>query len=225
MSAPSLVDLVRPAPLSRYADIALTFVRSASFPVFLLYLLSVSVLPRLWKRHGPPALNLRGVLVTYNVIVAIVNVGCFVGFLFCLIRAHSIYGKDFDEELSRVYYVYWLTKVEREKSSLIVPSNYLQHLSVFPCADGGAAGHAVHAVAAPLPPDLLPARVPPLVHAAAVRPGLQPLLVARLRLPPHAQLAGPRLPVRLLRLRRPRHAAATEVEEGSHRNAGTLNTS
>lgn len=104
-------DLLRPAPPSRYADIALSFVHSASFPVFVVYLAAVSFLPRWWKRRSATPLQLNGFLVVYNVAISLVNVGCFLGFLACLLRAESIYGKEFDKDLNRVYYVYWITKV------------------------------------------------------------------------------------------------------------------
>ena len=41
-----------------------------------------------------------------------INVYCFLGFLSCLARADSIYGREFDPELQSVYYVYWVTKVK-----------------------------------------------------------------------------------------------------------------
>ena len=47
----------------------------------------------------------------YNFFLSVVNVYCFLGFLWCLIRADSLYLKKEDPQLSRVYYVYWATKV------------------------------------------------------------------------------------------------------------------
>lgn len=47
----------------------------------------------------------------YNIGLSVINVYCFIGFLMVLIRSDSIYDRTFDQELSRIYYIYWVTKV------------------------------------------------------------------------------------------------------------------
>ena len=50
-------------------------------------------------------------MVFYNLFLSCVNVYCFFGFLSCLTKAESLFVKKEDQQLNRVYYVYWLTKV------------------------------------------------------------------------------------------------------------------
>ena len=47
----------------------------------------------------------------YNLGLSLVNVFCFLGFVQSLRNADSLFEKKIDPFLSKVYYVYWITKV------------------------------------------------------------------------------------------------------------------
>ena len=56
----------------------------------------------------------------YNIGLSLINVYCFLGFLKCLLTSNSIYERKFDEALSSVYYIYWITKVSVIIINLII---------------------------------------------------------------------------------------------------------
>ena len=50
-------------------------------------------------------------MLVYNIVISLINVGCFFGFVICLFRSKSLYDKTPDPILKQVYFVYWVTKV------------------------------------------------------------------------------------------------------------------
>ena len=50
-------------------------------------------------------------MLVYNIVISLINVGCFFGFVICLFRSKSLYDKTPDPTLKQVYFVYWVTKV------------------------------------------------------------------------------------------------------------------
>ena len=47
----------------------------------------------------------------YNLVISGINVYCFAGFLYGMVRAESFFDKRHDPLLQKIYYLYWLTKV------------------------------------------------------------------------------------------------------------------
>ena len=47
----------------------------------------------------------------YNIVISVVNVLCFLGFMTAMINSDSLFSKKPDPFLRNVYLVYWVTKV------------------------------------------------------------------------------------------------------------------
>jgi len=98
---------------SKYLTIYKTFfidiVSSQSFPLFIIYLIFATNCFR-WKKIAGP-LHFQKTMVVYNIVISLINVGCFFGFVICLFRSKSLYDKTPDPILKQVYFVYWVTKV------------------------------------------------------------------------------------------------------------------
>eukprot|EP00095_Tigriopus_kingsejongensis_P012557 maker-scaffold1273_size51358-snap-gene-0.10 protein:Tk12557 transcript:maker-scaffold1273_size51358-snap-gene-0.10-mRNA-1 annotation:"conserved hypothetical protein" len=97
-------------PIHRYGEIIYTFLCSYSFPLFVTYLIMVNQIRRI-KKMIPEPYDLKQVMGVYNFVISLVNVYCFVGFLSCLLEASSLYEKTPNPKLTRIFYVYWITKV------------------------------------------------------------------------------------------------------------------
>ena len=150
---------LEPAPFSRYVDIFASFLTSKSFPLFFAYLLLVSQC-RKWRKIHPQPMDLKVVMIVYNVVVSLVNVYCFAGFAERLLNAESLFERKFDTKLSDVYFVYWATKaVElldtafmtlRHKFRQISPLHVYHHASMLLLSDLGYTRYAWAAFAMPL---------------------------------------------------------------------------
>ena len=97
----------------RYLNIYKTFVidivTSKSFPLFVIYLVSTSFCYKWKKLVGP--MHFPKILFFYNIIISLVNVLCFIGFMISLFKSDSLFSKKPDAFLRDVYWVYWITKI------------------------------------------------------------------------------------------------------------------
>jgi hypothetical protein len=109
-------NILSPAPISRYLEILQSFVTSFSFPIFVIYLLMVSQCRR-WKRLTEPLQDFGKIMFVYNIVISLINVYCFWGFMLELIRADSIYDRTHSPQLRKVYYLYWVTKVYKRNKN------------------------------------------------------------------------------------------------------------
>ena len=115
----------------KYWNVYRTFffdiVSSTSFPLFVIYLIICFNCYK-WKKVADPLNfpkvkqnsrknitkilnNFSKILFAYNVVISLVNVLCFFGFVKCLFSSKSLYDKSPDSLLKQVYFVYWMTKV------------------------------------------------------------------------------------------------------------------
>eukprot|EP00094_Tigriopus_californicus_P003120 TCALIF_03002-PA protein Name:"Similar to CHI3L1 Chitinase-3-like protein 1 (Pongo abelii)" AED:0.17 eAED:0.17 QI:0/0.33/0.28/0.85/0.66/0.71/7/0/490 len=96
----------------------------------------------------------------YNLVISVVNVYCFVGFMQCLLEAPSLYEKTPNAKLSFIFYVYWITKVcelldtvfmiLRHRFRQISPLHVYHHASMLLLSDLGYTRYAWAAFAMPL---------------------------------------------------------------------------
>ena len=92
-----------------YKTFVLDIVSSQSFPLFVIYLISTSFCYK-WKKISS-AMDFPRFLCFYNIVISVVNVLCFLGFMTAMINSDSLFSKKPDPFLRNVYLVYWVTKV------------------------------------------------------------------------------------------------------------------
>ena len=92
-----------------YKTFVLDIVSSQSFPLFVIYLISTSFCYK-WKKFSS-AMDFPKFLCFYNIVISVVNVLCFLGFMTAMINSDSLFSKKPDPFLRNVYLVYWVTKV------------------------------------------------------------------------------------------------------------------
>ncbi|TRY80605.1 hypothetical protein TCAL_03002 [Tigriopus californicus] len=153
------MELLQDIPMHRYREIGWSFLTSTSFPIFCVYLLMVNQLGTI-KRAIPIPYDLRQLMGVYNLVISVVNVYCFVGFMQCLLEAPSLYEKTPNAKLSFIFYVYWITKVcelldtvfmiLRHRFRQISPLHVYHHASMLLLSDLGYTRYAWAAFAMPL---------------------------------------------------------------------------
>jgi len=92
-----------------YKTFVLDIISSKSFPLFVIYLISTSFCYK-WKKISS-AVDFPRFLCFYNIVISVVNVLCFIGFMTAMINSDSLFSKKPDAFLRNVYLVYWVTKV------------------------------------------------------------------------------------------------------------------
>ena len=99
-------------------------------------------------------------LLVYNIVISLINVGCFFGFVLCLFRSKSLYDKSPDPILKQVYFVYWVTKVIeladtvfmvlRHKFRQVSPLHVYHHATMLILSEMGYKKYAWASFAMPL---------------------------------------------------------------------------
>lgn len=80
-----------------------------TFPIFCAYILMVLLAPQ-WKKISAP-LNLRMILIVYNLSASAVSVYTLLGFTYGLYTSESSFQKTPSATLKPIYKVYWLMKI------------------------------------------------------------------------------------------------------------------
>ncbi|XP_067671521.1 very long chain fatty acid elongase 5-like [Haliotis asinina] len=80
-----------------------------SFPLFCIYLLMIS-LSGYWQKWTKP-LNLKPLLVVHNFICCVASFYTFYGFTRGVYKSGYLYSKEVTEELTFVFWVYYMTKI------------------------------------------------------------------------------------------------------------------
>nr|WDS84446.1 elongation of very long chain fatty acids protein 5 [Apocyclops royi] len=141
-----------------YKNFIWEIITSNSFPIFTIYLIGVKFAFQ-WKKLSNP-LELHKLMFVYNIFLSLVNIYCFYGFLKSLQRSDSIYDKKVDPDLSKVYFIYWITKVFelldtvfmilRHKFRQITTLHVFHHASMVLLSDMGYNRYAWPAFSMPL---------------------------------------------------------------------------